>query len=410
VAKDEGYPISDAVLGQARGYLRSQLITPGPTRARYILDRQVFILYVLARSGFGDVGRTTNIYEYRENLSLYAKAFLAQTLQLLNPEDTERLNTLLDDIMSNAVISATGVRWEESLKRYNWSTNLRTTAIIVDTLIKLRPESDLIPGAIRYLIVQRKADAWETTQETAWTVMALTDWMVESGELKPEYGYVVTLNGEELASGNALPDTVRDVDVLTIDVLDLLADEANQLMFQRTEGQGALYYTAHLNAYVPVPGIEPLNKGIIVERRYLREGRDEPVTSAVVGEVLEVRLTIIAPSSLQYVTIEDPLPAGAEAINPNLQTSQQQDTQPEVQRTSSRSYGWGWWYFRNIDFHDEKVTLNSTYLPAGTYEFVYKMRVGIEGEYNVIPPTAQEFYFPEVYGRGAGMLFTVTAE
>lgn len=410
IAQEEGYPISESVLTQARSYLRSKLVTPSPSRARYILDRQVFILYVLARGGFGDVGRTSIMYDYRENLSLYAKAFLAQTLQILNPEDTERLNTLLDDIMSNAVISATGVRWEESLRRYNWSTNLRTTAIIVDTLIKLRPESDLLPGAIRYLIAQRKADAWETTQETAWTVMALTNWMVESGELKPEYGYTVTLNGEELASGNALPNTIEDVDLLTIDVADLLANEANQLMFQRTEGEGALYYTAHLRALMPVPEIEPLNKGIIVERRYLREGSDEPVTEAVVGEVLEVRLTIIAPSALQYVTIEDPLPAGAEAINPNLQTSQQQGTQPEMDRVDPLNYGWGWWYFSNIDFHDEKVTMNSTYLPAGTYEYVYKIRVGIEGQFNVIPTTAQEFYFPEVYGRGAGMLFTVTAE
>jgi hypothetical protein len=76
---------------------------------------------------------------------------------------------------------------------------------------------------------------------------------------------------------------------------------------------------------------------------------------------------------------------------------------------SAYSRGWGWWYFRNIDFHDEKVELTTTYLPAGTYEYTYKMRVGIEGEFNVIPTTAQEAYFPEVYGRSAGMLFTITA-
>jgi uncharacterized protein YfaS (alpha-2-macroglobulin family) len=343
-------------------------------------------------------------------MSLYAKSFLAQTLHLINPEDTERLDTLLSDIMSAATISATGVRWQETLWRYNWSTDLRTTAIVVDTLIKLRPESDLIPGAIRYLIVQRKADAWETTQETAWAVMALTNFMASSGELAPEYAYTVTLNGEELASGNALPSTVRDMDEEIVDITELEPHDANQLVFQRTAGQGALYYTAYLEAYMHVPDIEPLNKGIIVERRYVRPGSDEPVTSAVIGEVLEVRLTIIAPSALQYVTIEDPLPAGAEAINPGLLTSQQQNTETGVTRSDTLRYGWGWWYFNNIEFHDEKVTMTTTYLPAGTYEYVYKIRAGVEGEYNVIPTTAQEFYFPEVYGRGAGMLFTITAE
>jgi uncharacterized protein YfaS (alpha-2-macroglobulin family) len=51
--------------------------------------------------------------------------------------------------------------------------------------------------------------------------------------------------------------------------------------------------------------------------------------------------------------------------------------------------------------------LYASYLPAGAYEFVYTLRAGLEGTYNVIPPTGQEFYFPEVYGRGAGSTFTV---
>jgi hypothetical protein len=46
-------------------------------------------------------------------------------------------------------------------------------------------------------------------------------------------------------------------------------------------------------------------------------------------------------------------------------------------------------------------------LPAGTYEVRYTIRLGLPGEFNVIPPTGQEFYFPEVYGRGNGTLFTI---
>ena len=37
------------------------------------------------------------------------------------------------------------------------------------------------------------------------------------------------------------------------------------------------------------------------------------------------------------------------------------------------------------------------------------VRASVPGAYNVIPATAREFYFPEVYGRSAGSLFTVTA-
>jgi uncharacterized protein YfaS (alpha-2-macroglobulin family) len=70
--------------------------------------------------------------------------------------------------------------------------------------------------------------------------------------------------------------------------------------------------------------------------------------------------------------------------------------------------GWGWWYFSHVQRRDEKVVLSTSYLPAGTYIYTYLVRAGTAGVFRVIPTTAQEFYFPEVYGRGAGSLFTVT--
>jgi alpha-2-macroglobulin len=51
--------------------------------------------------------------------------------------------------------------------------------------------------------------------------------------------------------------------------------------------------------------------------------------------------------------------------------------------------------------------LSADYLPAGTYVYTYLARAGTAGSYHVIPSTAFEFYFPEVYGRGAGSLFEV---
>jgi len=110
---------------------------------------------------------------------------------------------------------------------------------------------------------------------------------------------------------------------------------------------------------------------------------------------------------LNFVVIEDPLPAGGEGINPNLEISQQIGTRPGLDNSDPLSRGWGWWWFSNIDFQDEKVVLSSTYLPAGTYEYVYTFRAGLAGTYNVIPTTGSEIYFPEVYGRSAGTTFTI---
>jgi uncharacterized protein YfaS (alpha-2-macroglobulin family) len=408
-AKAQGFTVDETVLTNARNFLRTTFITPGLNVETWRLNRQAFILYALARSGDPDVARTTTLYESRDRLAYYAKGFLALALHYANPNDTSRTDVLLSDLLNGASISATGAHWNEAESDYfNWNTNTRSTAIALETFVTLKPDSEIIPNIVRYLMVQRKADAWETTQETAWSVMALTDWMVVSGELKPNYSFEAQLNGKSLAQGTATSENVSTPTELTVQVSDLLKDQINHLVISRTDGAGVLYYSAHLTVNLPVPQIQALDRGMIVERRYTMAGSDRPITAAQVGDTVQVRLTVIAPNDLHYVVIEDPIPAGTNAVNPNLNTSQQVGTQPELNPQDPLSQGWGWWFFSNIEFRDQKVVLSSTYLPAGTYEYVYTIRAGLAGVYNVIPATGSEFYFPEVYGRSAGSTFTIT--
>src|SRR5262249_13866097 len=153
-----------------------------------------FVLYALARSGAPDVSRTANLFDARDRLDTYAKAFLALTLNIINPSDTSRTDTLVSDIMNSAILSATGAHWQEQDRDYwNWNTDTRTTAIVLDALIKLAPTNNIVPNVVRWLMVARKGDAWETTQETAWAVMSLTDWMTLTGELQPNYSYSASL-------------------------------------------------------------------------------------------------------------------------------------------------------------------------------------------------------------------------
>ncbi len=408
-ARAQGYPVPDSVIGAAQDYLRNNFTAPSANQPTWMANRQAFMLYALARSGAPDVQRSAAQFEFRDNLGIYGRALLAETFYYIDPTDTARSDVLLSDISNAAITSAAGIHWEEDFRDFrNWNTDTRTTALVLSALIKLRPNSDLIPNVVRYLMVQRTADAWETTQETAWSVMALTDWMLVSRELTPDYSYNVTFNDDTILEGDATPETVRDRAMLQIDVSEMLQDEANNLVFTRTgSNEGVMYYTSYVEVYLPVPEIEPVDNGIIVERRYVREDTEEVITEARVGEVVEVRLTIVVPNSLHYVVITDPLPAGAEGIDPNLQTSEQIGTRPGLDNDNPLRYGWGWWYFGEIEFRDEAVNLYADYLPAGTYEYVYTIRPSVEGVYNVIPPTAQEFYFPDVYGRGAGSTFTV---
>ena len=103
------------------------------------------------------------------------------------------------------------------------------------------------------------------------------------------------------------------------------------------------------------------------------------------------------------------MPAGAEAINPELATSSQLGTRPGGGSVDPEQPGWGWWFFDHIEFRDEKALIYASRLPRGVYEFIYAINPVIVGEYNVLPPLVRELYFPDVYGRGEGTRFVIEA-
>ncbi len=415
-AQQTGWTVDQKVLDDGLNYVLSQVQEVKDYVHYRHANRQAWLLYVLAEAQQAPEKILNDLYENRDKLSYYARGYLAQALWLYDAGDT-RLTTLLSDFNNAAILSATGAHWEES--NYDWwamNTDTRSTAIILDTLAKLDPDNELIPNVVRWLMVARKTGIWETTQETAWALIALTDWMVETGELDADYEFALYLNDAEQASGVATRDTVRESVTTRIPIAELLADTANALTVARTDGSGRLYYTAHLEVFLPVDKVEPADRGFIVQRRYTLASCDEEkrincpeVREVKLGDVIQVDLTIITPYDRYYIVVEDPLPAGGEAIDTGLATTSLLAMDPSLRRSGSRYWWWWHWYSRS-ELRDEKVVLFADYLHSGTYEYSYTFRATLPGDYHVMPTVAQEFYFPEVFGRSDGRLLTIGAE
>jgi len=124
------------------------------------------------------------------------------------------------------------------------------------------------------------------------------------------------------------------------------------------------------------------------------------------GDVVRVDITLITPHDRYYIVLEDPLPAGAEAIDTGLATTSLLDQDPTLR--GEDTYFWWWWHwYSHSELRDEKVVLFADYLGAGTYEYSYTFRATLPGDYHVIPTVAKEFYFPEVFGRSEGRLLTI---
>ncbi len=428
-AQENGFAVDATSLKRALDYLDTQLVSPTALKESSQANMQALILYVSAEAGRNNLSRAVALFDNkRDLLDNYGKAYLALALSIWQDGDRARLDPLLSDLNNAVITSATGAHWEEKTRDwFNWNTDTRSTAIILDLLARFDTQNQLAPNVVRWLMVARNGGHWETTQETAWALIALTDWMDATGELKADYSWKVELNTVALGDGAANRDTVKQSTTLRKAVADLLRDQGNALVISRSAsgsqtGDGRLYYSAYLKTYMPVEDVRSLSRGLVVARQYLRTDDScfkdpkvacKPVTSAQVGDVLQVRLSIVAPNDLYYVVVEDPIPAGTEAVDTSLKTTTQIGQAPQLSRVNPDDPfggydGWGWWWFSHTEMRDEKVVLFATRLPKGAYEYNYMIRAGLAGTFKVLPSVGNEMYFPEVFGWSDGMVFTIT--
>lgn len=418
IAQEAGFTVDDAVTAHAVQYLQSYLNMQTDVQADDDANIRAYVLYVLAETGQGDLGRTVALYDARTTLGYYSRAFLLMALEKQVGADDPRVKTLVSDLSSAAVLSATGAHWEEESHHYwTMNTNNRSTSIVLAALVRVDPTNPLIPNTVRWLMVNRREGHWETTQETAFAVLALTDFMVATGELEGDYAYRVSLNGKQLSERTITKENVGEQEKLVVQVAELLIglDQRNELTMERLApttaqtGEGKLWYAAHLRYFLSAQDVVARSQGIGIAREYLPYGAgDDELTAGVrtcqVGDVVKVKLTIMAPNDLHYLVVEDWLPAGFEAVDTSLKTTSKVYEKPTL---SSEEQRWWWRYVNSTDLRDEKAVLFATYLPRGTYEYTYLIRATTAGEFRTIPTTAYEMYFPEVWGRSDGGTFAV---
>ena len=428
-ARAAGVPVSDRAFNGAKGFLTdwlngtsSQKGGGPPSWADNLgttLNTRAYVLYALADSGAGDLALTRALAARSAGLSHYGQTYLALAFQRLGATDDAQ--RLLDTITSAAQQSSTEAHWEEPASRSpeDWvsmSTNTRTTALVLDALIAANKDDPLIPKAVRWLMTARREGHWVTTQETAQVLVALAHYLTASGELTPDYTWNVTLNGQAWSNGTANQASFADTVTLQKAIRDLLINTANTVDIRRTGSSGKLYYSLSLRYYQPDEGIKGRSEGLSVIREYLKPGTGTGgvpptlLTQAGAGDLVQIRLTVIAPADAYYLLVEDPLPAGLEAINGSLATTSlaeqalqrganpQKGTFGDIQPT----------YFDNVEMRDDRTALFASYLPAGVYTYSYLARATTPGIYRILPAQARLTYSPDVFGRSDGGAFVVT--
>ncbi|MHB8835207.1 MAG: alpha-2-macroglobulin family protein, partial [Candidatus Methylomirabilia bacterium] len=159
--------------------------------------------------------------------------------------------------------------------------------------------------------------------------------------------------------------------------------------------------------YVPLAdgaAVAPRAQGFAVSRELLRIHADgsppERVAldaagrtlSLAVGEVIEERVRIVNPSDRHFVAVVVPLAAGMEPLNPKLATAPP-EAKPTGTITLAPTYG---------AYLDDQAAFYYDSLPKGTYEFAFRTRATVPGNFVQPPATAELMYDGAVRGNGAG--------
>lgn len=293
------------------------------------------------------------------------------------------------------------------------SSDRRTDAVMLDTLIADDPNSDLIPKLVNGLLAHRTRGRWSSTQENVFVLLALDRYFNTFESVEPEFVARIWL-GDTYAGEHKYVGYSTDRRLTEVPMSYLVdTDQEEQNLIISKEGPGRLYYRLGLK-YAPTDlQLDPLEMGFVVQREYEAVDDPEDVTRLEdgtwvikAGARVRIRLTMVADNRRYHVALVDPLPAGLEIINPALAVS---GSVPQDPNNSDTRYGWWWWWtwYEHQNMRDERAEVFTSLLWDGVFDYTYVARATTPGTFVVPPTKAEEMYSPEVFGRSGSDLVIV---
>jgi len=172
-------------------------------------------------------------------------------------------------------------------------------------------------------------------------------------------------------------------------------------------GGGTLYWAAKAT-YYDTAGAQARsgNRQLAITRKYARLSpikvkdrivyREDPFDGRMnPGDVLTIRITIAGSSEWRYLMVEDPLPAGVEAV---------QDTTAYPMEREDR---WRWWWGSQVEYRDNRTVFFQEQFRDGRAEFVYLVKAISSGEFRAVPAQVSPMYVPDVRASSEPQTVTV---
>ena len=404
-AKETGYLVNQERLTRAVAYLKEFLKQEWlPDRYPYGRSNwnttKAFSLYVLALVQNPQPAYAERLFSEKDGLSLFGKALLLKAL-FYGKGSAEAQDILMQELLNKVKVNATDAHFEEAEgreDRWIYSSNARTTALILQTMIETSHDHPLLPAVARWLVEKKKVDHWASTQDNFYVFYALNDYYRKYEKITADF------RGKMAFAGKVLLDEVFKAKDLRlrkaqVGLSEFGAKDGKELPLKiEKKGDGILYYGARLT-YAPQKRLSPRDEGFAVQKRIeTLDGKTLEVVPG--GSLILVTIEVAVPQESLYVVVEDPLPAGLEAVNPTFVTESEEQQRKLAALDAETPMNW-WQGFNHIEMHDDRVLLFADSLAPGLHVHRYLARAVSYGNFLVPGTKAEEMYSPEVFGRGA---------
>jgi hypothetical protein len=268
------------------------------------------------------------------------------------------------------------------------------------------PRNPLLERVARWLVVNRSGGAyWISTKQTAIALRGLLAFMRARGDKPAPAAVDVFVNGTQLATHVFDSKALTSPDPILIEGPAVAGSNAVRIV---TRGDGTVYYDASVRFYdQPAASERTGSRHLALVRRYTvlspvtRDGRivyrESPFNGAAhPGDLLLVRLTAAGSSDWRYLMIEDPIPAGAEAV--------ENDGPYELEQRHS------WRIGSQREFRDDRTVFFQSAFTAGKYEFSYLLKITTPGTFHAMPARISPMYVPDAAASSEAITVVVSSE
>ncbi len=325
--------------------------------------------------------------------SLPSEAKIAVAEALFNRGERQQAAQILKGLQALLQRDSEAAWLPENETGWRWGgSSLETTAALLSATSRVMPEDVVSPSLARYLARHQRGGWWQTTVASAAGVRALADFVAASGERDAGYTARLLHNAKELERYTVEKGRLT-AGRATLTTPAVVGENSLQLV--KSNSSGSAYLSATLHYRVPVEQIAKAD-GLQLERSIYRiksvqkngQWRHEyeplePGDSVTVGEDLEVRLTVKNSATLEYLILEDHLPAGFEV--------RQADRDPRYANEASYQ---GW--YDHKERRDSLMAWFVGHLPSGSHEFRFVVYPELKGKVMALPSAIWPMYRPEL--------------